>query len=1112
VSAPVDKSRLAGRLARLSPAQRAALTARLAERDGPQLRRRPGPRDRFPLGMDQERLWILDQLDPGTTTYTLGYGLRVAGAFDLDTFTRAADAVVLRHELLRANAESEGGRPYLRVHPDRRAEISYADLSAADPSQDSDERIERRRQEFIAEQVRRPFDLARDPVLRLAVAKVAEGDHQIVETMPHSFVDQWSYVRLNDELLEHYRALSEDREPQVAELPVQFGDWAHWQRERFAGPHGERHREFWRTFLDGVPERLALPYDHSPDTADHAGEHYGFILDREVGLAFAARARAARTTPATAMTAAYAALLYERTGLRDLVVGIPAATRGEPATTPLIGFLLTSIPLRIRLPENPTPNDVLTATAAAAAAVADHREVPFGEIVQAVAPDRSATRHPLLQTMLVQLDIDDSKALGLPGAEVYANAVPEGVSTMDLTTAWWQVGDVVYGRMEYRTALFDRATVASLAGRLLQIVEQFAERPDEPLRRPAPRLAQPPVSLLSPPAEAGPRAEPGRAADEDLRRVTDAWCEVLGTDRAAPEDVFFTSGGTSLLAVRLAHRLREAGFTATLKDVFTHPALGRLAETLGARRAGAPRSAPVPTAGPLGPVSEVASAGRRLARSPTALRAWEVPPLAAPGESPSTSSTRASARHAESTHQTPPGPPSGRTTPLPTQALGPEQEMLLGRGLDRVESFAHSYVLEAAGPLDADRLRDAAKAVVRAHPTLTTAYQPTDGSGDLGPRIVPGEAWRWSAEPAGTDPEPVVAAQRADFDLAAGVLFAVSHLPGASGAPDRVVLGASHLVIDGMSWGIVIADLARAYRGEPLTGEKAGYAEHAAAVRALDPAPHAAYWRAQLAGAGAYRWSLDGPNVYGGERQFEVEVELPAEWHGPLEPVALTAVARALRPWAPDEQASYWLIGLGRDPLAALPGWDPDRAVGYYSAPFPLRVPLTGGSAADDLRATAAALRAVPDSGKTFGLLGCAADTRLREEFATLGEPRVIVNYVGELADPANGTGGLFTRSTETAATGNEDVERPVDVDVAIALRDGALVLRWLHNPDAVDPEAVRATAELAARELRDLLTAPRQPQDPDGVPGVTGVMEETMERLFERLSRERRDRQGVRR
>ncbi|WP_369263208.1 condensation domain-containing protein [Streptomyces sp. R35] len=1042
MSAPVDKSRLAGRLARLSPAQRAALTARLAERDGPQLRRRPGPRDRFPLGMDQERLWILDQLDPGTTTYTLGYGLRVAGAFDLDTFTRAADAVVLRHELLRANAESEGGRPYLRVHPDRRAEISYADLSAADPSQDSDERIERRRQEFIAEQVRRPFDLARDPVLRLAVAKVAEGDHQIVETMPHSFVDQWSYVRLNDELLEHYRALSEDREPQVAELPVQFGDWAHWQRERFAGPHGERHREFWRTFLDGVPERLALPYDHSPDTADHAGEHYGFILDREVGLAFAARARAARTTPATAMTAAYAALLYERTGLRDLVVGIPAATRGEPETTPLIGFLLTSIPLRIRLPENPTPNDVLTATAAAAAAVADHREVPFGEIVQAVAPDRSATRHPLLQTMLVQLDIDDSKALGLPGAEVYANAVPEGVSTMDLTTAWWQVGDVVYGRMEYRTALFDRATVASLAGRLLQIVEQFAERPDEPLRRPAPRLAQPPVSLLSPPAEAGPRAEPGRAADEDLRRVTDAWCEVLGTDRAAPEDVFFTSGGTSLLAVRLAHRLREAGFTATLKDVFTHPVLGRLAETLGARRAGAPQSAPVPAAGP----------------------------------------------------------------------LGPEQEMLLGRGLDRVESFAHSYVLEAAGPLDADRLRDAAKAVVRAHPTLTTAYQPTDGSGDLGPRIVPGEAWRWSAEPAGTDPEPVVAAQRADFDLAAGVLFAVSHLPGASGVPDRVVLGASHLVIDGMSWGIVIADLARAYRGEPLTGEKAGYAEHAAAVRALDPAPHAAYWRAQLAGAGAYRWSLDGPNVYGGERQFEVEVELPAEWHGPLEPVALTAVARALRPWAPDEQASYWLIGLGRDPLATLPGWDPDRAVGYYSAPFPLRVPLTGGSAADDLRATAAALRAVPDSGKTFGLLGCAADTRLREEFATLGEPRVIVNYVGELADPANGTGGLFTRSTETAATGNEDVERPVDVDVAIALRDGALVLRWLHNPDAVDPEAVRATAELAARELRDLLTAPRQPQDPDGVPGVTGVMEETMERLFERLSRERRDRQGVRR
>ncbi|MGM1061405.1 condensation domain-containing protein [Saccharothrix sp. Mg75] len=1034
MNTPADQ-RLTARLARLTPAQRAALTDRLATSHGPVLRPRPGPRDRFPLGLDQERLWVLDQLDPGTTTYTLGYGLRVLGAFDPDLFSRAADSLVSRHDLLRSGAEAEDGRPYLRVHPDRRADLSYTDLTAADTTAAPADEVERRRREFIAAQVRRPFALATDPVLRLAVAKVAEGDHQVVETMPHSFVDQWSYVRLNEELLEHYRALAEGRAPRLAEMPVQFGDWAHWQREYFAGPRGARHRDFWRTFLDGVPEHLALPYDRSPDTSDHAGEHHSFILDGAVAESFFRRAREVRTTPATAMTAAYAALLYERTGQRDLVIGIPTATRGEPGAAPLIGFLLTSIPLRIRLPEDPTPLDVLAATAAAAAAVADHREVPFGEIVEATAPGRSATRYPLLQTMLVQLDLDDSRSLELPGAEVYANAVPEGVSTMDLTTAWWRVGEVVYGRIEYRTALFDHATVAAMADRLLQLVEQFAERPDEPLRRPAPPPQAPPPPLLGHGAEAGTVAG-GPVDAAILDRVTAAWVHVLGVERADPEAVFFTSGGTSLLAVRLAHRLRGDDLTVTLKDVFTHPTPAGLARVLGTRRDAPADRAPVPPAGP----------------------------------------------------------------------LGPEQEMLLSRGLSRVEDLSHSHVLTADRHLDPERLRRAAREVVRAHPTLTTTVRP---DGVLGTRLVPGADWHWSVEPAGTDPERVVDAQRAGFDRVTGPLFAVSLLPGAPDEADRVVLSANHLVVDGMSWDILIADLAAAYRGRPLVAERAGYAEHAAVVRALDPAPHAGYWRAQLSGTGHYRWRLDGPNTYAGERSLEVSVPLPPGGHGTLRAAALTSVARALRRWAPHDRPSVWLIGLGRDPLAALPDWDPDRAVGFYSAAHPFLVPLTGGPARDDLRATAAALRGVPDSGKTFGMLACAADPDLRAEFAALERPRVIVNHLGELAAPVDGSHGPFTASTQTAARGNAEVERDVDVDVAVGVHDGRAVLRWLYNPDAVDPVAVRTAAEAAARELRGLFEAAQQDRVPVDVPGTTGVTGETMERLFARLSRERRGRQG---
>ncbi|MGI5479413.1 condensation domain-containing protein [Streptomyces lavendofoliae] len=1022
---PGDRAELLARLARLDPEQRKALTARMTKaRSGPPLRRRPGPRDRFPLGMDQERLWILDQLDPGTTTYTLGFGLRIHGAFDFATFAEAADAVAVRHELLRSGIESENGLPYLRLHSDRRAEVTLTDLTGNLSSDDSDKK--RRRAEFIEEQVRRPFDLRTDPVLRLAVARLGPDDHQVVETMPHSFTDQWSYIRLNAELVEQYRALKENRVPRVPELPVQFGDYAQWQREYFTGERRERHREFWRGYLDGVPGRLALPYDGDPDSSDHTGRQYQFVLDKDVADAFVARARASRTTLANAMVAAYAALLYETTGERDLIVGVPSVTRSEPATKDLVGFLLTNVPLRIMLPPDPTPHDVLAAANKASLAVSDHREVPFGEIVEAVAPGRSATAYPLLQTMLVQLSLDDDAYFEVPDAEVYANAVPEGISSMDLTTAWWQVDGVVYGRIEYRTALFRPGTIARMARRLLGLVEQFATAPDTPLRAPRPSLGPAPASLLAPAPSSGGRTA---ASAQDLARITEAWCEVLGAPEAKPGDVFFDVGGTSLLAVKLTHRLKAAGFDLVLRDVFSHPRLGELADALTTCGDDAP----------------------------------EQPPAA-------------------------------------TGPLGPEQEILFGLGLERVELFAHSHVLTAAVPLDAERLRAAIAAVVQAHPALATAFDRHEGS----LRATRGSDWQWSLEDPAALPDLVIERQRDGFDAAAGVLFAAALIPGADGGADRVVLSASHLVIDGMSWGIVIADLARAYRGDLPVPESTGFLEYAAALRTFDPAPHAMFWRAQLAPVGPLSWSVDGPNTRSGEREFERTVALPQD-HGTLEAEALTAVARALRPYAPDGQVAVSLIGLGREAQRQLPGWDALRAVGFYSCPYPLHVPLGSGSAADDLGLVTAALRRVPDGGKTFGLLHCAADAALREEFRARPLPRAVVNYVGALADPAaTRSHGLFASSRQVAATGNPDNPRDVDVDVAVGVRGGELVLRWLYNPDAVAESAVRAAADSAVSDLTELIA---QDGREAGVPGLTGVSEEYMDRLFADLSRRRQQR-----
>lgn len=979
------------RLARLTPAQRAALAGRLAAaKAGPPLAPRPGPRERFPLGLDQERLWVLDRLDPGATTYSLSFGLRFRGRLDVPALVAAARAVVRRHELLRSTVEVRDGRPELRVRPDAPVAVRELDLRGA-PDR------ERRLAGFVAEQVGTPFDLGAGPLLRLGVVHLSDDEHQVCETMHHSVTDQWSYVRLNRELLEHYRAALEGRAPDVPDLAVQFGDFAHWQRELFAGDAGRRHREFWRDYLAGAPTSLPLPYDGSPDTDDHAGAHHQFRLDERVGAAFLRHTRARRTTLATSLLAVYAALLFEETGQRDLSIGLPSVTRGRPETQDLIGFLLTNVPVRVRLPERPTPDDVLAATAAGSAAVAEHREVPFAEIVAAVSPDRSATRYPLLQTMHLVLDFDDT-IFQVPGAEVYANGVKDGVSPMDITVGWWQAGDVLYGRFEYRTALFDAATVDRLTRRLLRLVEVFVDEPGTPLRSRA-VVAAPPPPVLAVPTRAV-------AADADrLELARRAWQEVLGRADAAPEDVFFEHGGTSVLAVRLVDRLRAAGFAATVRDVFSRPTLGGLAALPEAAKGEAPR-----------PAADVAPAG-------------------------------------------------------------PEQDLLLRAGLPRVERWAHTAVLAAPEPLDHARLRDAVAAVVAAHPGLLSRFT-REGEEWV---VRTGDRWDWRVSAGGT-PEEVAAAQRAGFDVAEGPLFAACAL-----GPDRVVLTAAHLVIDGLSWAVVVDDLARAYAGGALVPEPVAPAAHSAALREVSARPQEGYWRAQQEAVTPFTWGTGEPTRQGDVVELETVVPLPGP--GTYRAEAATAVARALRPWT--ERVVLMVVGPGRETPAALPEWDADRAVGFHACSYPVVLPVTGGDPADDLAAVGAALRAVPDGGKGFGLLRAGPDPVLADV-----TPAVSFNYLGALTGPG---AGYLTRVAELGPSDNDDFTRPTELDVVAALESGNLVFRWRFSPRAVPEAVVREVADRTAAAFRDVVSPD------DDVPGETGIPDTRMDRLFAELSRARR-------
>ncbi|WP_433113691.1 condensation domain-containing protein [Micromonospora sp. CA-246542] len=983
---------MTAKLARLTPEQRARLLQRLTP-PAPALAPRPGPRDLFPLGMDQERLWVLDQLNPRSNTYNISFGLQFNGRLDVGVLRRAVHDTAARHESLRSTVTIIEEQPMQRVHTEAGIPVTVADLRQL-PA----ELRARRAAEEIRRHVREPFDLTTGPVLRILVVRLSDEVHQVIETMHHSATDQWSYIRLNREILERYRAELEGRSPVLPPLPVQFGDFAAWQRGYFSGERRERHRAFWRKNLAGAPDRLALPYDASPDTTDHEGAHLYFRLDDEVAAAFIEHSRGRRATLATALLAVYVGLLFAHTGERDIVVGLPSVTRAEPASHNLVGFLLTSVPIRVQLPEHPSPDDILAATTKAAMAVAEQREVPFGEIVDAVAPERSANRLPLVQTMHLVLDFNET-VFEVPGADVHGVEVEDGVSPMDLTLGWWRADDRLYGRFEYRTALFTRGSIDRLASRLLQLVKVFVAAPNEPLR-PEPVSAAVPRTVAAAPA--GSRTpEVGSTRAE----VSHAWCQVLGVSEVGDTDQFFTSGGTSLLAVKLSRRLRELGLTASVRDIFTAPTFAALVATVGA------------TAAP---------------------------------------------ENVEN-----------------SAALAPTQEDLLSLGRQTARGWSHTLVLDLGEPVDAGRMREALDRVVRAHPTLTSVFAP-DGT------VAVGGEWLWDHAPDEPDAAVVAMRQRAAFDLEHGPLFA------AALTSRRLAISANHLVVDGFSWQVLIADLAAAYAGADVAAETVPQHAYAAALRAVDFRDEVSFWRDQLTSTGLPD-STGVPDVIGDETEHVVTVPLPPDAR-PSQAVALAALGRAI-----PELAAVDIVGLGREPVGQPAAWDELRAVGYYATAYPIALP-TAKDLPGYARQVASRLLAVPHGGVGYAALRWSPDPRTRRQLEALPTPAVSFNYQGEIGEPQAVAGSLFNGCTQVSIQVDPATPRHHLVDVIVEITGSEAVFRWRHG-QGVRRDTIERFAARAAEVFTDLV----EPTADATVPGRTGITRAAIDDMFAELSQNRR-------
>ncbi|KAA0209195.1 MAG: amino acid adenylation domain-containing protein [Proteobacteria bacterium] len=446
---------LAPRLATAGPAQLPPLLPRSAMAGGG-----------APLSPAQQRLWFLEQLEPGSSAYHLHAAFRLHGRLDPQALEQALQDLADRHEALRSSfGRGADGNGEQRIAA--RAALPLERL-AAGPGSDLDP------VQCLLALVERPFDLARGPLLRAALLDVAPGEWLLLLVMHHIVADGWSMAVLFGELSACYAARCRGESAQLPPLGLQYPDYASWQRRWLEGGEMARQLDYWRGQLAGLPACIRLPADRPRRPLQrHRGARLGRSIDRPVVDALQQLARSQGATLFMVLLAGFQALLARYTGDEDLAIGTPVAGRGHSALEGLVGFFVNTLVLRGDLRGNPTLAELLARTRRSALDAFAHAELPFEKLVEALQPPRDPGRTPLFQVMF-NLHNEPLRPLQLPGLEITRLALPRRTSKFDLALSLVEHEGGLDMSFEYDSDLFDEQTVSMLAGGYARLLGEFA--------------------------------------------------------------------------------------------------------------------------------------------------------------------------------------------------------------------------------------------------------------------------------------------------------------------------------------------------------------------------------------------------------------------------------------------------------------------------------------------------------------------------------------------------------------------------------------------------------------------------------------------------------------
>jgi amino acid adenylation domain-containing protein len=826
----------------------------------------------LPLSFAQEGLWYLDQLQPGSSAYNLPVALRLRGPLQPAWLARAVAEVVRRHEALRTTFVNHGGRPLQRIAPELRVALPLIDL--ADLPAEARAATARR---LAAEEARRPFDLERGPLLRLALLRLAAEEHVALLAMHHIVSDAWSLALFFAELGSLYSAFAAGRPPSLAELPVQPADFAIWQREWLAGPVLAEQLAWWRRQLAGAAVLELLSDRPSSPVRHPRGGRRPAPLAGELVAALSALGRREGATLFMTLLAGFTALLAHYTRQEDITVGSPIASRQRGEIAGLIGFFVNTLVLRSDVSGNPTGRELLGRVREVALGAYAHQELPFEKLVEELQPERGASRSPLFQVLLV-LQNAPPAALVLPDLALSLEPIAGRAPKYDLTLSLLP-GEPWSGELEYNRELYDGTTIERLLGHFAALLTALASSPESRLwtmpllgeaerhqlliewTTPAPALpagAGARYHVLGPELEPSPIGVPGELCSSGGLPPGDGEDPVLAARRSVPDPLgrepgsrLYRSGeraryradgtlellgrGVARSAARLSRQAAAEAAGRPPRNPIEELLAGLWARVLGRERVGCGEDffalgghslLATRLVSQIGEAFAVELSLRALFAAPTVeLLAAEIDALLRQGANTQAPPLRPLGRG--DLAGLPAGDPAGGAEPYRQLPLSFAQQRLWF--LDQLQPGSPAYNIPFAarlrGRLATARLAASIDRIAARHETLRTRFVVRDGqpvqviarSPALALPLVDLGALPPAA--AGDACRRLLDAEaRQPFDLAKGPLLRATLLR--RGALDHVLLlTVHHIVADGWSIGVFLGELAALYRagaaGEP---------------------------------------------------------------------------------------------------------------------------------------------------------------------------------------------------------------------------------------------------------------------------------------------------------